>query len=130
MKKSHANIDRAAAFVAAALSPFGLVAIAARLLAAIATRRRIDGALRNRRGSLGLDLRNRFGSILRQRHGRDGCLQRDDLHARPRLTATTIRRFSHKQRENTVNRAKVNAILNKNFQTNSIKGSFMKQVQS
>jgi hypothetical protein len=133
MEKSHANIDRAAAFVAATLSTLGFVAVATRLLTAIGTRRGIHGALRNRRGCLGLSLRNRFGSVLRQSHGRNRGLQRGNLHAFPRLTSTTIKRFSHSRYENTVNCDKVNAILNKNSQTNYasyLKGVFIEWVQS
>ena len=131
---SHPDIHRAAALVAIALSPFSLVAIAARLLAAIGTWRRIDGALGNRNSSLGLDLRHDFGGVLRQGRRHDWRWERGYLHGATRLTSTTITRFWHGLDENSVNRSlnrkEVNAILNKNAEIGSLQGLSVEQVQS
>jgi len=52
------------------------------------------------------------------------------LHVFPHPTSTTIKRFSHGRHEETVNRNKVNAILNKKYQTRLVAVHFLKQVQA
>ena len=129
-KVSYTNIHRATALVAVALSPFSPVAIAARLLAAIGTRRGIDRALGNRNSSLGLDLRHDLGGVLRQGRGHDWRWDRGYLHGFTCITSTTIRRFWHGRCEKTVNRDLVNAILNKNAEISLLPAISVEQVQS
>jgi hypothetical protein len=135
MRNLHPNINRAAAFIAAAPSPFSLVAIAARLLAAISTRRGVDCSLGKGRRSLGQHLRDSLGGVLRQCGGYNLNWQRGNLHTSPHptstnLASTTIERLWHKRGENTVNCNEVNAILNKNAEMSSLAGSFIARVQS
>ena len=67
MRSLDTNIDGTAALVAvplaAALPAFGLVTVAARLVAALGARSGIDGTLNDRRGRLGLNLWNRLGRV-------------------------------------------------------------------
>jgi hypothetical protein len=115
MRRSHANIDGAAALLAAftTAAAFGPIAVAARLLPAVRARRGIDRALRERRRGLGLDLRNGLGNVLGLQQGDNRDRQRGNLHGNPRLTSTTNGRFSHACREKSVNHEEINAILSK-----------------
>jgi hypothetical protein len=126
MRKLDANINRAAGFSAArvsALSTFGFIAVAARLLATLGARRGIDRPLNDRRCRLCLNLWNRLGGILREYRGRQHrCLERRYIHNFPRLTSTTITRFLHRQNEKRVNDEWVNSFLNKTIQTTLFAG--------
>lgn len=131
MRDLDANIDRAAAFAAgAALSPFSLIAIAARLLTTLGAGRGIDSALDQRCRSLGLNLRRHFGSILRKRYrlGRNWKGRNLD-HGITRLTSTFTRLFSHMRNEHLVNPKGINMILNKCHQIILLNGFFGLEVQ-
>lgn len=121
MQYSDTNIDRAAGFSRAALSPslaaFSLVAVAARVLAAIGTRRGIDGALNDRRGRLGLNLWNRLSRVLRERRRQHRWLERRNVHNELRLIPVNTMQFWHRHGEETVNFQWINTILNKTSQT-------------
>jgi len=126
MKLSNANVDGAAALAAAPASgPF--FGIAAALVAALGTGRRIDGTLRQGCYGLRLNLRHGFGGgLLRQGRG-NGCnRQRSDLHKNPVLTPTNIYQLSRTRNEEFVNRFGFNVILGKCWQTalsNGLEGS-------
>ncbi len=130
MNYSDANIEGTAPFaVAAPLASLGTITVAARLMTALGSWGWINGALNKGRGRLGLNLWDCLGDVLRHGCRNDRSLGGYNLHNSLRLTFTTIAKFLHMRNEETVNRAKVNEILNISSQISMLRGFFMAEVQ-
>ncbi len=117
-----ANIDGSALFIAGTLStPFGSIAVAARLITALGAWRRVDSTLRKRRNRLSLNLRGCLGDILRHGSRQNRRWKRRNLHNSPELGSTRIiAQLLHARNEQLVNPVGINWILNKYCKINTV----------